>query len=170
MPSFAAMPAFAIDRRRMVALLSAGAAMPLASACGAQPAAKGRYPIEKSEAEWRRLLSPAQYRILREAGTERPFTSPLLNEKRKGTFACAADGTALFASSTKYDSGTGWPSFWKPLPGAVGTSTDRSLGMVRTEVHCRRCGGHLGHVFDDGPPPTGLRYCINGLALTFMSA
>ena len=168
MPSFAAMPLSAIDRRRMVALLVAGAAMPLASACGAQPAGRGRYPVEKSEAEWRRLLSPAQYRILREAGTERPFTSPLLNEKRKGTFTCAADGTALFASSTKYGSGTGWPSFWKPLPGAVGTSTDRSLGMVRTEVHCRQCGGHLGHVFDDGPPPTGLRYCINGLALKFV--
>lgn len=144
--------------------------MPFASACTAKPAAKGRFPIMKTEVEWRRSLSAEQFYILREEGTERPFTSPLLKEHRKGTFTCAADGTALFASSTKFDSGTGWPSFWKPLPKAVGTSSDRSLGMTRTEVHCSQCGGHLGHVFDDGPAPTGLRYCINGDALKFRPA
>jgi peptide-methionine (R)-S-oxide reductase len=158
------------DRRRFLALLGAGAALPFASACTAKPAAKGRFPIMKTEVEWRRSLSAEQFYILREEGTERPFTSPLLKEHRKGTFTCAADGTALFASSTKFDSGTGWPSFWKPLPKAVGTSSDRSLGMTRTEVHCSQCGGHLGHVFDDGPAPTGLRYCINGDALKFRPA
>ncbi|ABD24669.1 Protein-methionine-S-oxide reductase [Novosphingobium aromaticivorans DSM 12444] len=158
------------DRRRFLALLGAGAVMPLASACSARPAAKGTFPIMHSDAEWRRLLTPEQYYILREAGTERPFTSPLLKEKRKGAFVCAADGNALFASGTKFESGTGWPSFWRPLPRAVGTSSDRTLGMVRTEVHCSQCGGHLGHVFDDGPPPTGLRYCINGDALKFRPA
>lgn len=162
--------ASASDRRRFLALLGAGAALPFASACTAKPAAKGRFPIMKTEAEWRRALTAEQFYILREEGTERPFTSPLLKEHRKGTFTCAADGTALFASSTKFDSGTGWPSFWKPLPKAVGTSSDRSLGMTRTEVHCSQCGGHLGHVFDDGPAPTGLRYCINGDALKFRPA
>ncbi|MBA4353403.1 MAG: peptide-methionine (R)-S-oxide reductase [Novosphingobium sp.] len=159
-----------LPRRRFLALLGAGAAMPLASACGAKPAAKGAFPIQKSEAEWRRMLTPEQFYILREEGTERPGTSALLKEKRKGTFVCAADGSALFASSTKFESGTGWPSFWKPLPRAVGTTTDRSLGMARTEVHCAQCGGHLGHVFNDGPMPTGLRYCINGDALKFRAA
>lgn len=161
---------FAPGRRRFIALLGAGAVMPLASACSAKPAAKGTFPIMKTEAEWRRLLTPEQFHILREEGTERPFTSPLNKEKRKGVFTCAADGTALFASSTKFESGTGWPSFWKPLPRVVGTTTDRSLGMTRTEVHCNQCGGHLGHVFNDGPAPTGLRYCINGLALKFRPA
>lgn len=162
--------ASASDRRRFLALVGAGAALPFASACTAKPAAKGRFPIMKTEAEWKRALTAEQFYILREEGTERPFTSPLLKEHRKGTFTCAADGTALFASSTKFDSGTGWPSFWKPLPKAVGTSSDRSLGMTRTEVHCSQCGGHLGHVFDDGPAPTGLRYCINGDALKFRPA
>ena len=144
--------------------------MPLASACSAKTAAKVEFPIQKSEAEWRRVLSAEQFYILRQEGTERPYTSPLLKEHRKGTFACAADGTALFASSTKFDSGTGWPSFFRPIAKGVGTSTDRSLGMARTEVHCSQCGGHLGHVFDDGPAPTGLRYCINGDALKFRPA
>lgn len=157
-------------RRRFVSFLAAGSVLPFASACSAKPAAKGTFPIVKSEAEWRRVLTPEQFYILREEGTERPFTSPLLKEHRKGTFVCAADGNALFASSTKFDSGTGWPSFWKPLPKGVATSTDRSLGMSRTEVHCTQCGGHLGHVFDDGPAPTGLRYCINGDALKFRPA
>jgi len=112
-----------------------------------------------------RILTPAQYDILRRHGTERAGTSPLNKEKRKGTFACAGCDLALFSSETKFESGTGWPSFWKPLPSAVGTSTDKSYFMARNEVHCRRCGGHLGHVFEDGPPPTGLRYCMNGLAL-----
>ncbi|WP_297367802.1 peptide-methionine (R)-S-oxide reductase MsrB [Acidocella sp.] len=120
-----------------------------------------------TEAQWRARLTPAQFQILREQGTEYPFTSPLLGEHRQGVFGCAGCGLGLFSSATKYDSGTGWPSFYAPLPDAVATRPDDSLGMTRTEVHCRRCLGHLGHVFPDGPPPTGLRYCINGLALVF---
>ncbi len=163
-------PPHALPRRRVLALLAASAALPLATACSARPAAKGTFPIMKTDAEWKRILTPEQYYILREEGTERPGTSPLLHEKRKGTFVCAADGSALFASSTKFESGTGWPSFWRPLPRAIGTTTDRALGMSRTEVHCAQCGGHLGHVFDDGPAPTGLRYCMNGDALKFRPA
>ena len=128
------------------------------------------FEIVKSDDEWRRLLTPAAYNVLRRHGTERPFASPLNNEKRQGTFACAGCQLPLFSSETKFESGTGWPSFSKPLPNAVGTSSDRSLLIPRTEVHCRRCGGHLGHVFEDGPPPTGLRYCMNGVALTFIPA
>ena len=125
------------------------------------------FEVVKSEAEWRRQLTPEQYHVLREHGTERAGTCALLNERRDGTFTCAGCGTPLFKSARKFESGTGWPSFFAPLEGAVATSTDRSHFMMRTEVHCRRCGGHLGHVFEDGPPPTGLRYCINGVALTF---
>ena len=120
-----------------------------------------------SDAEWKQRLSPAAFDVMRREGTERAFTSPLNKEKRKGTFACAGCDLPLFSSETKFESGTGWPSFYRSLPNAVGTSTDRSLLFTRTEVHCRRCGGHLGHVFEDGPPPTGLRYCMNGVALTF---
>jgi peptide-methionine (R)-S-oxide reductase len=123
--------------------------------------------IEKDEAEWRRELSPEQFRVLRKHGTERAGTSPLNKEERDGTFHCAGCGLPLFSSDTKFDSGTGWPSFWKPLDQAVETSTDRGFFMTRTEVHCRRCAGHLGHVFEDGPDPTGLRYCMNGVAMTF---
>src|SRR3954447_15384382 len=130
----------------------------------------GKFEIEKSEEEWRKLLTPAQYDVLRKHGTERPGTSPLNAEKRKGTFACAGCDLPLFSSDTKFESGTGWPSFWQPLANAIGTTTDKSLFMTRTEVHCSRCGGHLGHVFEDGPKPTGLRYCMNGVALTFRPA
>ncbi len=128
------------------------------------------FEIVKSDEEWKRLLSPAAYKVLRHEATERPYSSPLNKEHRKGTFACAGCELPLFSSETKFESGTGWPSFYRPLPDAVGTSTDRSLLVARTEVHCRRCGGHLGHVFDDGPKPTGLRYCMNGVALTFKPA
>ena len=125
------------------------------------------FPIQKSDDEWRKSLDSQQYQVLRKHGTERAGTSPLNNEKRKGAFRCAGCGEPLFDSSTKFESGTGWPSFWEPLPGAVGTSADRSFFMTRTEVHCAKCGGHLGHVFPDGPQPTGQRYCMNGAALTF---
>jgi peptide-methionine (R)-S-oxide reductase len=128
----------------------------------------GTFAIRKTEAEWRAQLTPEQFRVLREHGTERAGTSPLNNEKRSGVFHCAGCEQPLFTSDTKYESGTGWPSFFRPLPGAVGTKTDRSFFMTRTEVHCSRCGGHLGHVFDDGPAPTGLRYCMNGVALKFV--
>ena len=127
----------------------------------------GKPPVTKPEAEWRQVLTPDQYRVLREHGTERAGSSPLASEHRRGTFTCAGCGQPLYLSETKFDSGTGWPSFWAPVEGAVATSTDRSLFMTRTEVHCSRCGGHLGHVFPDGPRPTGLRYCMNGVALGF---
>jgi peptide-methionine (R)-S-oxide reductase len=129
-----------------------------------------KFEIERTPAEWRKLLTPAAYAVLRDHDTERPGSSPLNNEKRRGRFHCAGCDLPLFDSGTKYDSGTGWPSFYQPLPNAVGTQADRSFFMERTEVHCRRCGGHLGHVFDDGPQPTGLRYCMNGLALKFVPA
>ena len=137
---------------------------------GAPARAAEKFEIEKSDAEWRAQLTPDQYEILRREGTEPPWTSALLKEHRKGIFACAGCDLSLFSSDTKFESGTGWPSFYQPLPNAVGTTEDRTFGMTRTEVHCRRCGGHLGHVFDDGPKPTGLRYCMDGLALTFHPA
>jgi len=123
--------------------------------------------MKKTDEEWSRTLTPEQFQVLRKHGTERPGSSPLNNEKGQGVFKCAGCGQPLFASDTKFESGTGWPSFWKPLDQAVETSTDRSLFMARTEVHCGSCGGHLGHVFPDGPRPTGLRYCMNGVALEF---
>lgn len=153
------------NRRAFVAL-AAGTVL-AGIAMGTSGRAAASFEIHRSPAEWRRRLGRERYHVLREAGTERPFTSPLLKEKRKGIFACAGCGLPLFSSSNKYDSGTGWPSFWKALPNAVAYKRDLSLGMVRTEEHCRRCGGHLGHVFDDGPRPTGKRHCINGLSLIF---
>jgi peptide-methionine (R)-S-oxide reductase len=126
--------------------------------------------LERTDAEWRASLAPEAYRVLRQHGTERPGSSPLNHEKRSGRFVCAGCGQVLFDAATKYESGTGWPSFYAPVEGAVGTQVDRALFMVRTEVHCANCGGHLGHVFPDGPPPTGLRYCMNGAAMTFESA
>jgi peptide-methionine (R)-S-oxide reductase len=122
---------------------------------------------EKTDSEWRATLTPQQYKVLREHGTEPPGSSPLNHEKRDGTFVCAGCGQRLFSADTKYESGSGWPSFFKPLDSSVETTTDRSHGMTRVEVHCRNCGGHLGHVFPDGPQPTGERYCMNGAALTF---
>ncbi|MDX3901287.1 MAG: peptide-methionine (R)-S-oxide reductase MsrB [Sphingobium sp.] len=133
---------------------------------GAGPA-EAAYPVALPDAEWRRKLSPQAYAVLRKRSTEFPNSSPLNKEKREGTFLCAGCGQRLFLSRTKFESGTGWPSFYRPIEGAVGTSRDFDLGYPRTEVHCARCGGHLGHVFDDGPRPTGLRYCMNGAALTF---
>jgi peptide-methionine (R)-S-oxide reductase len=126
-----------------------------------------QYPVTHSEAEWRKILTPEQYHIMREHGTERPGSCALLWEKRPGTFACAACDQPLFVGKTKFESGTGWPSFTEPVAGSIETTEDRTYGMLRTEVHCSRCGSHLGHVFPDGPPPTGLRYCINGVATNF---
>ena len=133
----------------------------------AQAEDRGPFEVAFSDEEWRRRLTREQYYVLRAHGTERAGTSPLNGEKRAGTYHCAGCDLPLFSSETKYESGTGWPSFWAPLENAIGTSEDRSLFTTRTEVHCRRCGGHLGHVFEDGPPPTGLRYCMNGVALKF---
>ena len=129
-----------------------------------------KFQVTMTDAEWRAKLGPDRFRILRRAGTERAYSSPLNKEKRRGIFACAGCGLPLFSSATKFESGTGWPSFWKALPGAIATSRDMAFGMIRVEEHCRRCGGHLGHIFDDGPPPTGKRHCINGLSLTFRPA
>ncbi len=143
-----------------------GAAAPSQAAHGGSPA----FEVTKAEEEWRRILTPEQFRVLRKHGTERAGSSPLDREHRAGTFHCAGCDLPLFLSNTKFDSGTGWPSFTAPIEGAIGTSIDRSLFSVRTEVHCRRCGGHLGHVFDDGPRPTGKRYCMNGVAMSFKPA
>jgi len=165
-----ALPSPILARRRFLALLGASAALPVATACSGKAAQPKVFPVNYSEAEWRRRLTPAQFYILRQKGTERPGTSALLGEHRKGTFVCAADGNPLYASTTKYESGTGWPSFFRPLPGGIETSIDFEVGYPRTEVHCTRCGGHLGHVFDDGPMPTGKRYCMNGDAMLFRPA
>jgi peptide-methionine (R)-S-oxide reductase len=162
--------------RRTFAIAAAGAAAMSGAGLmrwfgrGAQAEDQGQFEIAYSDEEWRRRLTPEQYYVLRAHGTERAGSSPLDREKRAGTFVCAGCELPLFSSETKFDSGTGWPSFYAPLDNAIGTSEDRSLFFTRTEVHCRRCGGHLGHVFEDGPPPTGLRYCMNGVALEFVPA
>ena len=157
-----------ITRRNL--LLGATATVVVACAGGSPAEAQGNFPFRLSDAQWRRRLSSAAYNVLRRHNTERPGSSPLDRENRRGTFHCAGCNHPLFASTTKFDSGTGWPSFWQPLPRAIGTTEDRSLLMSRTEVHCANCGGHLGHVFDDGPRPTGLRYCMNGVAMRFRPA
>jgi peptide-methionine (R)-S-oxide reductase len=155
-----------LDRRLLLASAAFGlAGFGFFSVRAPQPARGAE--INHTEEEWRKLLTPEQYAVLREAGTEAPFSSPLNHEKRQGRFACAGCGLAAFSSAAKFDSGTGWPSFWAPLEGAVSTEKDTSFFMVRTAVACSRCAGHLGHVFDDGPKPTGLRYCMNGVALKF---
>jgi peptide-methionine (R)-S-oxide reductase len=162
-----------LTMKRRTFLLSGAALASLGGLYGLKTVAKpalagdGKFEITYTEQEWRTLLSPDQYAVLREEATERAFTSDLLHEKREGTYNCAGCDLPLYASDTKFDSGTGWPSFYDSLPDAVETRTDYKLIFPRTEVHCRRCGGHLGHVFNDGPPPTGLRHCINGIALKF---
>jgi peptide-methionine (R)-S-oxide reductase len=166
--------AMAFGRRQF--LLAGGAAIALGAAArywtsGADAAAtKTTFEITRTDAEWKKLLTPEQYKVLREHGTERAGSSPLDHEKRAGIFQCAGCQLPLYSSKTKFDSGTGWPSFWAPLDNAIGTSEDNTFFMTRTEVHCRRCGGHLGHVFDDGPKPTGKRYCMNGVAMIFVPA
>jgi peptide-methionine (R)-S-oxide reductase len=152
------------------AAVALGAAGVLMRQTSESRAAEGPFEIEKTEAEWRAQLNELEYAVLREEATERPWTSALLDEKRAGIFHCKGCDLPLFDAATKYDSQTGWPSFWQPLDNALGEYTDYKIGYPRTEIHCRRCGGHMGHVFPDGPPPTGLRYCINGVSLTFVPA
>ena len=159
-----------ISRRRFSLLLAAGSSLALAIANNRNVLADEMFEVTKTDAEWKKLLTPAQFATLRQEATERSGTSPLLDEHRKGTFSCAGCDLAVYASETKFDSGTGWPSFFDHLPNSIGQKEDNTLFTTRTEVHCRRCGGHLGHVFDDGPKPTGLRYCMNGVALKFVPA
>jgi peptide-methionine (R)-S-oxide reductase len=163
-----------MNRRRFLKIFSAfapafGAALFSGNlrSLAAETQATETFEITKTEAEWRHILTPEQFNVLRQHGTERPWSSPLEYEHRKGTYSCAACDLPLYSSETKYESGTGWPSFYQPLPNAAQTKADHELLDPRVEVHCRRCGGHLGHVFDDGPPPTGKRYCMNGVALKF---
>jgi peptide-methionine (R)-S-oxide reductase len=162
-------------RRSALIAGSSTLGLAIASALGWSPrpalaASTGSFEVTHTDDEWHKLLTSDQYAVLRKEGTERPYSSPLNDEHRDGTFACAGCDLDNFSSKTKFDSHTGWPSFWQPLPKAVAQTEDKTFGMTRTEIHCVRCGGHLGHVFDDGPKPTGLRYCMNGLALKFKAA
>ena len=165
-----------MNRRQMIqtTFLTLGAAalsaLVLRNTGTAAIAAPGKFEVEKTDEEWRKILNDAQYRVLRQEDTERPGTSALLEEHRKGLFHCAGCDLPVYSSEAKFDSGTGWPSFWESLPNAIGDQDDKSLFLARTEIHCRRCGGHFGHVFDDGPAPTGKRHCLNGVALNFKAA